>query len=346
MPKKRMNSAKHDPPVTDLENGFSPKSSVAQGPVDKSEFKEAALLLAMWSILVTNEGVVRFIQHGQPSAPGLFSSHSPNRFAAAFLGGLFEVIFGLFGLCVGLGAGVLGYFNRSVTFFAIAVQNILGWYVFLDFVFVIPSYAIAQRTTPMMAGLTVGASKFIGVMGILTSVAFCLALQGGQFIFFARLVAYSSDHDFLNQRNGAKMRAMFWNLNYALAGLWVTIQAGVVLNRVGAGLTPQPFFAPPNVGRIPVYLLLTGLLMILWPLLGIGITMSGNTGLVRKYAAASFFVFLFVHVHFTIGQLGFLAGGPGSAGPAAGASLHNHLVMMLCFLGPYFMLKDAQGERV
>lgn len=306
------------------------------------EFKEAAILLALWSILVANEGVIRFIQHGQPSAPGLFTSSSPNRFLGPFLGGIFEVIFGLFGLLVGLSAGVFDYFNRTLALALVATQTVLGWYVFGVYVFASPSYAIAARTEPFFPGISVGASQFIGVMGIMTSVALCLALQGGQFIFMARLIAFSTERDFLRQRSGAKMRAIFWNVNYALAGLWVTIQAVVVINAVGAGLTPAPFFAPPNVGRIPLYLLITGLLMIVWPLVGVAITITGQRALVRQYAAASFFVFLAVYVHFTVGQLGFLAGAEGSAGPAAGASLHNGLVMMLCFLGPYFMLKDAE----
>lgn len=304
---------------------------------DKTEFKEAALLLAMWSILVTNEGVIRFIRHGTPSAPGLFSGPAPIRFWAPFLGGLFETIFGLFGLMVGLSAGVLGHYSRGLSLALVATQVVLGFYVFGDYVFAIPAFRIANEK-PMLT-LSAGASRFVGVMGILTSVAFCLALQGGQFVFMSRMIAFSSERDFLKQRTGAKMRAIFWNLNYALAGLWATLQAGVVISNLGAGLTKGgPFFAPPNVGRIPLYLLVTGLLMIVWPLLGVAITFTGRRGLVRTYAAASFFVFLAVHVHYTIGQLGFL-GGPG---PAAGASMHNGLVMMMAFLGPYFMLKDVQ----
>lgn len=334
-----MNIAKHD---SDLEASAPLKGDDA----NQRQFKEAAVLLSMWSILVANEGVIRFIQHGQPTAPGLFTSTAPNRFAAAFLGGIFEVIFGVFGLMIGLSAGILGHFSRGLALAFIGVQNVLGWYVFIDYVFVIPAYAIAQMTEPMIPGLSLGASTFIGVMGILTSLAFCLALQGGQFVFICRLIAYSTDKDFLNQRTSARMRAIFWNTNYALSGLWVTLQAAVVINGVGTGLTSAPFFAPPNVGRIPLYLLVTGVIMILWPLLGIAITVTGRRGLVRGYAAFSFFVFLWVYVHFTVGQLGFLAGGPMSAVPAAGASLHNGLVMMLCFLGPYFMLKDAQDMSV
>lgn len=333
------------PPVAnDLEAPEPEKLSRDGDAYNHGEFKEAAIMLALWSILVTNEGAVRFIQSGQPSAPGLFTSASPNRFLGAFLGGIFEVFFGLFGLMVGLSAGILGYYKRGLAIALVVVQNLLGFYVFFDYVFVLPAFEIAARTEPFFPGISVNASKFIGVMGIMTSFAMCLALQGGQFVFMSRLIAFSTERDFLNQRSGAKMRAIFWNINYALAGLWVTIQAAVVISGAGAGLTPAPFFAPPNVGRIPVYLLTTGLLMLFWPLLGVAITLTGRRALVRKYAAMSFFVFLAVHVHFTVGQLGFLAGGPMSAGPAAGASLHNGLVMMMAFLGPYFMLKEA-GER-
>lgn len=197
----------------------------------------------------------------------------------------------------------------------------------------------------MIDGLSVGESKFVSVMGILASFAFLLALYAGQLVFTNRLIGLGTGREVQHQRLGAKMVAVFRKANYALAELWVTILAIVVNNGVGDSMTSTPFFAPPNVERIPVYLLLTELLMLIWPLLAIGISVSRNTGLVRKYAAASFFAFLFVHVHFIIGQLGFLAGRSGSAAPAVGASQHNSVVFMACFLGPYFKLKDAEEAK-
>lgn len=59
-----------------------------KSPRYQKEFTEAAYLLAMWSILVMNEGVIRFIQHGQPAARGLFGG-MPSRFWAPMLAGLF-----------------------------------------------------------------------------------------------------------------------------------------------------------------------------------------------------------------------------------------------------------------
>lgn len=250
----------------------------------------------------------------------------------------------MFGLAVGLAGGVLGYFSRSLTLALVAVQNVLGWYVFLNYVFIIPAFRISALSAS--PGLSLAATKAVGTMGILSSVAFCLALQGGQFVFICRMLAYGGEKDFLNQRNGAKMRAVFWNMNYALAGLWATVQASIIINGMGAGLTMAPFFAPPNVGRIPLYLLFTGLIMLVWALAGVGISIMGQRTLIRNYIIASFPVFLFVLVHYTIGQLGFIAKNPvPPAVPAAGAAMHNHLVMMVCFLGPYFMWKQTQDDE-
>jgi len=311
----------------------------------QSEFTEASYMLAFWSILVMNEGVVRFIQHGQPAADGLFTG-TPIRFFAPFMGALCEVIFGVFGLAVGIAGGVLGYFSKQLTFALIGVQTVTGWYTFITYVFIIPAFRIANEAAPML-GMSETASKAVGTFGILTSLHWCLALQGGQFVFMSRLMAYGGEEDFLNQRLGSRMRSIFWNFNYLLAGLWAIVSACIIIYQKGSGITsPGPFFAPPNVGRIPVYLLVCGLLMVLWSLIGIAISLSNNKPVVRKYVVASFFVFLFVHVHYTIGQLGFIAANPApSAVPAAGAALHNHLTFMVCFLGPYFMLKACNEEE-
>lgn len=92
----------------------------------RRELKEATAVLSLWSILIANDGVVRFIQHGQLSAPGLFSSSSPNRCCGLFLGGIFEVILGLFGLLVGLSVGVLDYDNQTLAVALVAMQSNMG----------------------------------------------------------------------------------------------------------------------------------------------------------------------------------------------------------------------------
>ena len=170
----------------------------------------------------------------------------------------------------------------------------------------------------------------------------CLALQGSQFVFIYRMLAYGDEGDFLYQCSGSKVRAIFWNGNYLFAGICSTTSAMILTaNRVGA-VTSGVFFAPPNVGRIPIYLFITGLLVIVRALFGIIISSTNSFLILPEYMLGSFFVFIFVWAHFTIGQLGFIAGNPApSAVPAAGAAMHNHLTMMLAFLPVYFMWKHA-----
>lgn len=69
----------------------APVQADTKSPRYQKEFREAAYLLAMWSILVMNEGVIRFIRHGMPNAPGLFTGPpaKPIRFWSPMLGGLF-----------------------------------------------------------------------------------------------------------------------------------------------------------------------------------------------------------------------------------------------------------------
>lgn len=317
-----------------------PTSKNGEAAHHKREFVESSLLLALWSILVMNEGAIRFIASGQPGAPELFGG-MPTRFPTAFLAALFEVIFGLFGLFVGLAGGILKYFNKSLQLALVVVQTLMGWYVFVVYVFLLPSYRITNEE-PML-GLSVESSRTVGVLGILTSLAWCLALQGGQFVFISRMFAFGGNSDFLAQRKGAKMRAVFWNANYAIAGIWALISACIIINGTGGvWTTATPFFAPPNVGRFPILLLLTALLMTIWPLIGVGIVLSGKVQSIRAYTLCSFFVFLVVYANYTLVQFGFMSGNPAPPSDVAnGAGFHNHLTMMLAFLGPYFMNKYA-----
>lgn len=322
----------------DLEGG---KVQVVDRQYLDGEFVEASLLLAFWSILVMNEGAIRFAAEGRAGAANLFGG-VPMRFPNAFLAALFEVIFGLFGLFVGLAGGVLKYFNKTLHYTLLVVQSILGWYVFVVYVFILPAFRIANEEAPQL-GLSEAASKAFGVMGILTSLSWCLALQGGQFVFICRSLAYAGYSDFLAQRKGAKMRAIFWSLNYTFAGLWALVGAIIIINGTnGVGVTKGPFFAPPNVGRLPILLLVVAAVMVLWPLVGIALAVTGKVRAIKKYTFASFFVFLVVYANYVLIQFGFMSGNPAPpANVANGAGMHNHLTMMLAFLGPYFLNKYA-----
>ena len=121
-------------------------------------------------------------------------------------------------------------------------QSILGRFVFVVFVFAQPAARAANLETPMLPGMTINSSRAVINMGILTSSHFCLAIQGGQFLFMARLISAADSVDFLKQKSGNTMRAMFWNANMAFAGLWTLITGAIVGSQVDSSKDSCTFY--------------------------------------------------------------------------------------------------------
>lgn len=302
------------------------------------EILEAAALLTIWSVLVINEGSIRLIE-SNPSvditAPG-----NPSRMLI-LLGGVAEVFFGLLGLGLGVAAFIPRWYSTALTKLSMVIQTIFGYYVFVIFVFLIPAFRAANLTTPVLEGLSISSSRFLIVMGIFTSFHFCLALQGGQFLFMARLVCAITGEDFLKQTSGNRMRALFWNGNFALSGLWTFISGLLVSVNVGSGRLAMPFVSPPNVGTVPGLTIATGLVMMVWGVLGMAFGAS-------KKAPTFFFagtgaVYLLAMLNFGIAQFSTFSG----PGTAAAVALHNGLVFMVVFLGPFFVYtsyKETEAE--
>lgn len=291
-------------------------------------FLEAAALLTLWSVLVVNEGAIRLID-SNPVA-GLSGGGRPPP-VVLFLGGLLEVAFGMTGLFIGMAAFVFRWYNTNVTKLGIAISTLFGYYVFAVFVFIQPAYRAADLTDPMLEGLTIGQSRLLITMGIFTSFHFCLALQGGQFVFFCRLICAGTGRDFLKQNTGNTMRAIFWNANLALSGLWTLITGVVVHANVGGGTLDAPFQAPPNVGRLPSMTIWTGVLLISFGLTGIAIAVR-KMRVPSMYYIFGGYTYLSAFLNFTIVQFGLL-----NMAPAGAVALHAGLVIMVVFMGPYFV---------
>lgn len=300
-------------------------------------FLEAAALLTIWSILVINEGAIRLID----SNPAAGLSGGRPAVMLVFLGGLFEVVFGLIGLFLGLAAFILKAHNTTITKASMVVQTILGYYVFVIYVFVIPSFRAVDLPGPSLIGLTLGQSRFLIALGVLTSFQFCLALQGGQFVFMARLVCAATGQDFLKQKSGARMRAVFWNANMGLAGLWTLVTGLLIATNVGSGTLDTPFESPPNVGRLPGMTIFTGVLLIIWAAVGITIALM-KMRIPKFYFPITGVVYLFAFLNYTIVQFGLIDGAPAGA-----VALHAGLVFMTVFLGPYFvnLAEKEQGRK-
>lgn len=314
----------------------SPSLSLPSKTTNTVLFLEAAALLTLWSALVINEGAIRLIDSNP--AGGLSEGGRPPP-VVLFLGGLLEVVFGLVGLCIGMAGFIFRWYDTNVTKLGIAVQTLFGYYVFAVYVFVAPAYRAADLEGPILEGLSIGQSRLLIAMGIMTSFHFCLALQGGQFVFYARLICAGTGRDFLKQNTGNTMRAIFWNANLAFSGLWTLITGAVLHANLGGGTLDVPFEVPPHVGKLPSLTIWTGLLLLLFGLAGVALAVSKMRVPSMFYITAGY-VYLSAFLNFTIVQFGVIDGAP--SGPIA---LHAGLVFMVVFLGPYFLhLASMENE--
>lgn len=102
--------------VRDLEQ------SQAQPGINNVSFVEAAALVCLWSVLIINEGTMRFIS----SSPTIAKHVRDEPFSfLAFLAALVQVCFGLVGLFVGVVALVLNKHRVAATKVAMSIQSAL-----------------------------------------------------------------------------------------------------------------------------------------------------------------------------------------------------------------------------
>lgn len=316
-------------------------SDAAQDYTATPFFLQAAAMLTVWSVLVINEGAVRLV--GSDPGAGL-SREADLSPIVLFVGGVGEVVFGMAGLAVGVAALIFRWYNTNAVKLAILTQTLLGYYVFIVFVFVQPAVGAANLESGLVGGqLSLGESKFLITLGILTSLHFCLALQGGQFVFMVRLICGGTGKDFLRQRSGNRMRAVFWNMNLGFSGLWTLITGALIHAKVGGGKLDDVFVSPPNVGRMPLMTIYTGLAMMLYGFGGAA--MAGlKLKVWRWYYVIGGYLYLTAFLNFSVVQLASIAGFSG--GPVA---LHAGLTFMVVFLGPYFVhlaeMEDTDKEQ-
>lgn len=318
------------PPPAHLQNRTE-KDSVSVGlESQRPAFTEAAALLSLWSLLVINEGALRFNHLALPNGRGYddFGLGRPT-VGLLFFAALFEVLFGFLGLFLGVGALLLRVQHASLSRSVMVIQMLLGAYVFVMYVFVQPVWRAVDKTDVVPVGLDPSVFRALIVMGILTSFHLCLALQGGQFVFLARLVAADAPDELPLQREANRLRGAFWAGNQALAGLWTSLAGLLLLAKVGSGKTTVYMYAP-HVGRLPMLTFLTGVFNLLYGAYSMWAVAASVSTSVAYYVMGAL-VFIGTWLNFTIVQFGVI----GQA--ARGVSMHCGLVFTVGFLGPYFI---------
>lgn len=308
---------------------------IAAPPSAGANQAQAAALLTLWSALVLSEGTIRLVASDPardltPGGPGL----SP---LALFLGGSSEVAFGLAGLVLGASSLLFGFNRAVVTASFLVFQTILSVYVFFLYVFLQPALRARDLLEPLLPGMTIGSSRALLAMGILTSFSFCLALQGGQFLMGLRLLTYQrqlagSPAGFASAAiKHNRIRAAAWSINMLVGGLSTTAAGAVLVSQV-TGTTTFPAFyaAPPHVGVYPALTLVTGLVMVADAVLGLAACAA-----VRLYGAlvvATLPTYLLMYANFAAVQVG----GIGQGRAIEAAPLHTGLVFVTAALAPYF----------
>eukprot|EP00168_Porphyra_purpurea_P011723 TRINITY_DN2994_c0_g1_i2.p1 TRINITY_DN2994_c0_g1~~TRINITY_DN2994_c0_g1_i2.p1 ORF type:complete len:408 (-),score=113.91 TRINITY_DN2994_c0_g1_i2:96-1148(-) len=337
--------------ASDIEAGAAhvPLGEKAAGAADASptavahraKRQEAAALLALWSALVLTEGTVRFVLAAP--AGDLFPADRPASVAPPFLpflASLMECVFGLTGVLVGVGGAFFNLHNRAVTVAFLISQTVMSWFVFIVYVFLLPSYRAHFLTAPIMQFDSVGASRAFITMGILTSAAICLALQGGQFTFGMRLLVHQGEPGKASRTAGAEGRGLFWNGNMVFAGLSTAV-AGILLlaNGAGAGRVATGIFgAPPHVGVFPLHDAPHGAVNGRHG--GGGGGGDGRVGAAAPFLAVSVANYLLMYCNFTVVQVGAIR----PTGPPHGhAAFHSGLVLLTALTWALLCSGGAKG---
>ena len=299
------------------------------------ELRNAAIL-CIYSLLVLNEGAIR-LNWVLPSVDLLLGGRPPK--FLLFLAAMFEVFLGVVGLLVGLVALISNRYSAIATELVILIQFVLTLFVFSMFVFVVPIFRAIDLEETVLDGISLRQSRFLIALGLFTSAHLCLALQGGQFVFLVRLRCLATGRDWLHQKYGSVVRAVFWNLNMGFAGLWTVITGALLMSNIGTGRLAEAFLFPPHVGVLPVLTLVTGLAQIAWGVIGVlKAGMGQSVG--RVYFIGSVVVYLNTLLNYVLLQFGLMKTANGGD-----VAIHAGLTFALTFIGPFFVF-ETYRERI
>lgn len=330
----------HEPNGMDVEHGvklLSPRGAADGRVVSRLELHltEAAGMLLAWSLLALVEGVVRTVLNARPEVGLTPDEGFPP--LALLVAGVAEIVFSILGLLVAV--AVLVYRLRSATVLLgfLIVQSILGWFVFITYVIALPAYNADHlevlQNNMTTNGFSKGLERFLIFLGIVTSVVWCAALQAGQFILAARVMAMlKGKYDSYKMH---KLRAAVWTALALLAGVAIFLSACLVLAKKDGDtpFLPPPAF-PPNVNIYPQILIVTGLLTMPWAALGLAGAITGSRAFLSAFNRLWFVVFFANLVPFAM-VLGKVPAGV-LAGPAA---QHAVLTFAYTFLPVIFTSK-------
>lgn len=255
--------------------GLAFKSTELKGVSVPNVYRTAGML-AVFSVFLLVEGMVRVTLVTASNHDDDWDGEEGERFPGVVLlvGAVIEVIAGFAGLLRALGAIMFDYHNARVTMLSVILM-LLGWYTFVVFVFAAPAYAASHAEESTVVGLNLSQYKGIVTLGILGSLAYCGALQGGQ-VFFAWQLWRTEKGGSEKYDSGYYAARLIYYSVFALVGGVSQLAIGIaVRDEVGAGrlVGGERVGAPPYFIVYPELNVAAGLL----------VTFAGLVGLIRAF---------------------------------------------------------------
>ena len=246
-------------------------------------------MLAVFSLFLLVEGVIRVTFVTATNHDADWDGEENETFPAVVLliGALIEVIAGFGGLLRALAVTMFDYRNAAVTRFSVILM-LLGWFTFIVFVFAEPAYTVSQADESPVVPLDLSQYKAIVTLGILGSLAYCGALQGGQ-VFFAWQLWMTEKGDSAKYNVGYyASRLVYYSVFAAIGGVSQLAIGILVRAEVGEGLLMDN----ERVGAPPYFIVYPDLSIAA----GILVTFASCVGLVRALvrneSGRGFFSFL------------------------------------------------------
>lgn len=228
-------------------------------------------MLAVFSVFLLVEGMVRVTLIIASNHDGDWDGEAGETFPGVvlLLGGVIEVIAGFGGLLRALAVILFDYHNAAVTQFSVILM-FLGWFTFVVFVFADPAYAVSQAKESPVVGLSLGQYKGVVTLGILGSVAYCAALQGGQMFFALQLLMTEKEKGSQYTSSYYGARLMYYSALALIGGVSQLAIGLLVGGKVGTGrlLGSERVGAPPYFIVYPELNIAAGLMVVVAAVVG------------------------------------------------------------------------------
>lgn len=225
-----------------------------------------------------------------------------------------EVVVGLVGLLQALAVIMFDFQNAAVTRFSVFLM-LSAWSALVVFVFAEPAYRVRHTEKSTVRGLTLDQYEVVVTLGILGSLAYCGALQGGQAFFAWQLWRVEKGAGEMYTRGYYCVRLAFYSVLAFVAGLSQLAIGTLVREELGQGRLShstgmnETIVARPYFIVYPELNISAGLLVTFAALVGLGRAVFPSSNGRGAFAGLWVLTWLIQILFMSVTQLGLWADG-------------------------------------